>query len=172
MKNAINLSIRQVIANVNNAHSIYTKDEVSTILWGLQATIESMPEPEVQKQTETSFSKEQVEEMLLRFGKQLKNDMIEFIEQMEVEIDTDEIEIDDYDDFDIQISSGHRIELEYEGTFRYNGPSPSILVSRELDQPYVLDEDSLRDDITLFMNNELSKIENEMLESPMYKENN
>jgi hypothetical protein len=163
MKTQINDLLRQTVNNVNNGHSIYTRDEVTNLLWTLQAKVEEFTETETEP-VGRWFTQQQVSDMLSAFGKELIEKQIEYINRMDLDIDTDEIEIDDYDDFDIQIGSGNRIELTYEGQFRYNGESPNTLVANEIENEF--DYGILADDVNLFMQNEISRqanLENDLV---------
>jgi hypothetical protein len=132
--------VRKTINEVNNGHAIYNRDEVTNILWNLESAQTALMFPAYEaKEKERTFTETEVQIMLQAYGRHLIHETKDYIESMDTEIDTDEIEIDDYDDFDIQIGSNHRIELEYEGSFNYNGKSPSEIVIDRFDNEYDYD---------------------------------
>jgi hypothetical protein len=155
MKAEINATTRQMINEVNEGHEIYTKLEVENLLWTLLARqteiLRTIPEPTT---NDAMFTKEQVRKMLYDFGVQKYKDLVEYIANMETEIDTDQIEMDDDEDFDIEVNN-LRLSFTYCGLFKYNGDSPSEIVARDLENQ--IETELFDDDATLFLNNELSK---------------
>lgn len=157
MKNQINLLLRETISTVNNGHRIYTADEVTNLLWTIQAKIEEVPD--VDQPVGRWFTQKEVEQMLFAFGIQVLKDQIEYINNMNCEIDTDEIELDSEDDFEVDIVGNLRLDIRYTGSFRYTGEEINVIVARELETE-TFNQD-LTDDVSLFMMNELSRQENE-----------
>lgn len=154
MKNQINDLLRQTISTVNNGHRIYTVDEVTNLLWTLQAKVEEFTETETEP-VGRWFTQKQVEEMLLLFGKQISKGQIEYIKEMETEIDLDEIEVEDESDYEVEVGRHLNLEIRYTGDYKYNGNSPSEIVAYQLENEF--DFDVLTSDVTLFMQNEISR---------------
>lgn len=159
MKNQIHTTVRQAINNVNNSHSLYTRDEVTNVLWTLDAKLTDVLN-EMPEQTDAVFTRAQVEQMLFEFGQSVLDKTITLIEGMDLSIDTDLIEMDD-DDYDVQIGRGNCLEIRYDGSFTYNGTDPSEIVIYEIEE--ALDLENLRDDASLFLNNVLSKQANDLV---------